>query len=180
MRKFLSVLPIAIFLLSCNQDKPAAEEKKDSATTETKKVDNTSYAYKAVYSSAFEIGKPEDSKVILDIWKAYEENKMGDTRALWADSVTLEFDGFTFHGPADSALKEGSADRGRYTSVKDSIDAFMPLHSTDRNENWVAVWGREYTVDKKGKKDTVDLHEIWMLKDGKAAYMARYRAHRKH
>jgi len=105
MRKLLAVLAIAFFIASCNQDKPAAEEKKDSATTETKKVDNTSYPYKASYSSAFEMGKPENSKVILDIWKAFEENKLSDTRSLWADSVTMQFDGFTFHGTADSALK---------------------------------------------------------------------------
>src|SRR5258708_1639969 len=149
MRKLLAVLAIAFFIASCNQDKPAAEEKKDSATTETKKVDNTSYPYKASYSSAFEMGKPENSKVILDIWKAFEENKLSDTRSLWADSVTMQFDGFTFHGTADSALKEGNAERARYTSVIDTVIAWLPLHSTDRNEDWVGVWAMEYTVNKK-------------------------------
>jgi hypothetical protein len=179
MSKFLSALTITIFMLSCNQAKPVAEEKKDSATTETKKADNISYPYKARYSSSFEMGKPEDVKTILDIWKAYEENKLSETKSLWGDTVTLQFDGFTFHGPVDSALKEGSADRGRYTSVKDSIDAVFPTHSIDRNEYWVGVWAREYTIDKKGKKDTTDLHEIWRLKDGKAVFASQFRAHHK-
>ena len=49
----------------------------------------------------------------------------------------------------------------------------------DRDEDWVAVWAREFTVDKKGEKDTADIHEIWLLRDGKARSMSQYRSHRK-
>jgi hypothetical protein len=179
MRKLFSVLAIACFMLSCNQDKPAAEAKTDSVKTEAKKVDTITYPYKAAYSSALEIGKSENAKLILDIWKAYENNKLENTKSVWADSVILQFEGFTFHGNAAKALEGAIKDRAQYTSVIDTVVAWAPLHSTDRNEDWVAIWGNEYTVNKKGKKDTIDIHEIWQLKDGKVAYMAQYKAHRR-
>jgi ketosteroid isomerase-like protein len=180
MRKFPFVLTIAIFMISCNQNKPAtAEEKTDSTKTEAKKIDTVTYPYKAAYSSAFEIGKSENAKIVLDIWKAYQDNKMDDTKGLWADSVIMQFDGATYRTNAAKTLEEGKKDRAQYTSVIDTVVAFMPLHSIDKNEDWVAVWGNEYTINKKGKKDTVDIHEIWQVKDGKVAYMAQYRAHRK-
>jgi len=179
MRKFISILVVAALIASCNQDKPAEEKKEDSAKTEVKKVEAVTYPYHAAYSSAIEIGKAENAKIVLDIWKAFEDNKLDETRALWADSVTMQFDGYTFHGKGDSVLAEGKAERNKYTSVVDSVDAWLPMHSTDRNQDWVAVWGREYTVNKKGKKDTADLHELFLVNNGKVSFMSQYRAHRK-
>ncbi|MBS1600410.1 MAG: nuclear transport factor 2 family protein [Bacteroidetes bacterium] len=179
-KSFSLLLATAAFIMSCNQDKPAAtEEKKDSTVAETKKVDNTVYPYKAYYSSSFEIGKPEYSKIVLDIWKAYEENKLDDTKNYWADSVTLEFDGYTFHGKGDSALKEAKVERAKYTSVFDSVAVWIPLHSVDKDADWVGIWAMETTVDKKGKKDVADVHEVWNFKNGKVVYISQFRAHRK-
>ncbi len=178
MTRLLCTIAIVFFMLSCGQNQQASSmANNDSA--QAPKADTTSYPFKAGYSSSFAIGKPESSKTVLAIWKAYEENKLADSKDLWSDSVTLQFEDFTFRGPRDSIIAGGTADRSRFTSVTDSVDAWVPLHANDKNTDWVAVWAREFTVDKKGKKDTQDLHEIWMLKDGKARFMSQYRAHRK-
>ena len=177
MIRFLFAVTIILFMLSCSQNQSSSGAKAD--TTQMAKADTTSYAYKAGYSSSFDIGKPEGAKTVLEIWKAYENNKLADTKNLWADTVTLQLENYTFHGSPDSAIAGGPADRSKFTSVIDSVDAWLPMHANDKNEDWVAVWAREFTVDKKGKKDTVDLHEVWLLKNGKARYMSQYRAHRK-
>jgi hypothetical protein len=177
MIRFLFTIAIVLFMLSCSQNQSASGTAGDS--TQMAKADTTSYAYKAGYSSSFDIGKPEASKTVLAIWKSYENNKLADSKDLWSDSVTLQFENFTFHGSRDSAIAGGIADRAQFTSVIDSVDAWVPLHSNDRNADWVAVWAREFTVDKKGKKDTADIHEIWQLKDGKARFMSQYRSHRR-
>ena len=177
MTKFLCTIAIVLFMLSCSQNQSASAPAGDSS--QMAKADTTSYAYKAGYSSSFSVGKSEDAKTVLAIWKAYEENKLADTKNLWADSVTLQFENYTFRGTRDSAIAGGNADRSQFTSVIDSVDVWLPLHSNDRNEDWVAVWAREFTVDKKGKKDTADIHEIWSLRDGKVRFMSQYRTHRK-
>ena len=177
MIRLVCTIAVVLVISSCGQNQPAAEVKSDAAPAA--KADSTTYPYKANYSSSFDFGKSEDAKTVLSIWKAYEDNNFASTKDLWADSATLQFEDFTFHGSRDSVMKGGADDRAHYTSVIDSVDAWIPLHSKDKNEDWVAVWGREYTVDKKGKKDTADLHEIWLLKSGKVAYVSQYRAHRK-
>jgi len=178
MRSIILTSIVAFVFSSCNQGTPAAETKKDS-TAETKPAVKISYPYTANYSSDFEIGKPENAKAILDLWKAYEVDKFDEVKNLFADSVTIQFENFTFHGSRDSTVKEAKASRGQFTSCVDSLDAWVSLHSKDKNEDWVSVWGREYTTNKKGKKDTADLHEIWQLKNGKVSFMSQYRAHRK-
>ena len=181
MRKILSVLAIASFIISCNQPSPAVEEKKDDGTAKAEaKKDSLNYPFTALYSASFEMGDPKNAKIVLDIWKAYQDNRMEDTKALWADSVTMQFaNGFTFHGGPDSVMAAGKADRSNYTSLTDSIDAWISTKSTDKNEEWVCVWAREYSTNKKGKKDTSSLQEIWRLKEGKVNFMAQFAAHRK-
>jgi len=177
MIRLLCTFAIVLFALGCAQNQSASTPAGDS--TKVSKVDSTVYPYKATYSSSFDIGKPEGAKTVLDLWKAYEDNKLADTRNMWADSVELQFENATFRGTRDSVVAAGTRARSQFTSVTDSIDAWTPLHSNDRNEDWVAVWGREMSVDKKGRRDTADIHEIWLLKDGKVKFMSQYRSHRK-
>lgn len=167
---------VAACIAGCNQN--TAADKTTAASTSS--PDSTKYPYKATYSSSFSMGAPANAKIILDIWKAYEENRLQDTKELWGDTVTMEFaSGFKLHAGRDSLIAGGVAERGKYSSVVDSVEAWMPLHSNDKNEDWVAVWGMEYTTDAKGKKDTTDLHEVWQLKNGKAVYMLQFSAKRK-
>jgi len=176
MRRLLALAAIAAFVAGCNQN-PAPDKTADAMTTA---ADSLKYPYKATYSSAFKMGDAAHAKTVLDIWKAYEENRLQDTKELWGDTVTMEFaSGFKLHASRDSLIAGGVAERGKYTSVVDSVEAWMPLHITDKNEDWVAIWAMEYTTDAKGKKDTSDIHEVWQLKNGKAVYMLQFSAKRK-
>ena len=48
------------------------------------------------------------------------------------------------------------------------MHAIFPVKSTDKNEDWVCIWGTEVNTDKKGKTDSVHLQETWRFnKDGK-------------
>ena len=175
MRRFIAIVAAAALIAACNQN--PAPEKKDAMAPA---ADSLQYPYKPLYSSSFSIGQGANAKIVLDIWRAYEDNRLADSKAYWADSVTLEFaDGFKLHTSRDSLIAGGNADRAQYKSVIDSVQAWIPLHSTDKNEDWVGVWATEYIETVKGKKDTSDVHEIWQLKGGKVVYMAKYKGKRK-
>ncbi|MEP6950568.1 MAG: hypothetical protein ABI863_14885 [Ginsengibacter sp.] len=65
--------------------------------------------------------------------------------------------------------------RGSMSTAVSSIDAWMPLRSIDRNEDWVAVWGTETDTYPYGKTDKKDLHEIWRInKEGKVDFMKQF------
>ena len=62
--------------------------------------------------------------------------------------------------------------------IADTINAVMPVYSTDKKENWVLVWATEINTDKTGKTDTVQLMETWRInKDGKADVLYQYDRH---
>jgi hypothetical protein len=78
------------------------------------------------------------------------------------------WDGSRMHASRDSVIAAAQSMRNGYASVTSRIDAFTPLKSVDKNENWVAIWGMETHTDKKGKVDSINLHEVWRInKNGK-------------
>src|SRR6185295_2251900 len=134
--------------------------------------------YAVSYSSQFEIGDPENAKKILGLWKDWDNNTLDNGRDLFADTVTMQFaEGNTMKGPRDSILAGAKGFRGTFASVTSSVDAVTSLKSVDKGDSWVNIWGKEVTVDKKGKKDSLQLQENWMLnKDGKIAWMIQYKS----
>jgi hypothetical protein len=53
----------------------------------------------------------------------------------------------------------------------------MAVKSTDKNEHWVLIWGREIDTHKDGKVDSTELQETWMFdQNGKAALLYQFAA----
>src|SRR5436190_22256939 len=89
MKRLLTALFAAAFLFACNNEKKTdetagkTEEKKESAAI--------TYPYKAVYSSDFSMGDANHAKMVLDLYKMWEDNKVDEMKALQADSVSIDF-----------------------------------------------------------------------------------------
>ena len=85
-------------------------------------------------------------------------------------------DGNRMVGTRDSALAGAKQYRGMYSTVKSTVHAITPLRSTDKNEDWVCIWGTEvHTMN--GKTDSVQLQETWRFnKDGKVSLLYQYAA----
>jgi hypothetical protein len=137
-------------------------------------MNDMSMPYKANYSSNFRMGKPEHAKMILELWKDWDDNAF-DRHNYMADTVTMYFpDGSMVRGK-DSALAGAKRYRGSMSSASSTLDAWMPLRSIDRNQDWVAVWGTETDTWPDGKTEKKDLHEIWRInKDGKIDFMKQF------
>ena len=174
------------FLIFCNsviaQDKVKVKDDKVKVKDDNGKMKmkganaNTMYPYKANYSSNFAIGNPAHSKIILDLWKDWDDNAF-DRHDYMADTVVMFFPDGTMSKGKAATLEGAMKYRGGMTSAKSTIDAWIPLKSTDRNENWVAVWGSETDTWADGKTETRDIHEIWRFnKDGKVDWMKQFTA----
>ena len=128
------------------------------------------------------MGNPEYSSMILQgSWKDWENNTMDNMKSWIADTIVAFHSDNSMIRGADSLIARWKKGRARYSSVIDSIDAVMPVYSTDKNENWVLVWAREINIKTDGTKDSAAVMETWRInKDGKADLLLQYdRAKRK-
>ncbi len=176
MRKFLLVLTGAFVIVACNN------ETKTDTGNDTQVKAAASLPYVPGYSASFKMGNAEYSSMILQgSWKDWENNTMDNMKSWLADTiVAFHSDNSTVRG-LDSLTARWKRGRAKYSSVIDSIDAVIPVYSTDKNENWVLVWTREIGTKTDGTKDTASVMETWRInKDGKADLLLQYdRAKRK-
>lgn len=175
MRKTFLYLMVAVLLAACNN-----ETKEETKAAEPAKA-TVQLPFTVSYSSSFEMGDPGHVATILQgSWKDWEENKLDKSKWL-ADTVVVFHSNSIVTQGADSLIARWKRFRNDYTSVIDTIDAAMSVRSTDKNENWVLVWGKEINTKKDGTIDTTNMMETWRInKDGKADMLFQHdRARRK-
>ena len=172
MKKFFLFIAAAVLFTACNSDSTA-----DSATSDSAVVKSAvALPYPVGYSSSFEIGNADyTATVVQGSWKDWETNNLDNMKNWMADTITaFHSDGSMVKG-VDTLMARWKRQRAVYTTVIDSIDAVLPVYSTDKKENWVLVWAREINTKKDGTKDTVALMETWRInKDGKADFLLQY------
>lgn len=128
--------------------------------------------YTAGYSSNFSPGKQEDALTVLNSYKAWENGDMAALAATFADSIAINFpDGSKFYGTRDSAIGDAKKYRDGISSVKIDMDAWIPMHNNDKNEDWVLVWYKEIDTRKNGKTDSTYYHDLNLIKSGKIAFI---------
>ena len=173
MKKIFYLFSLSAFA-ACNSGsdtKTESTSSKDSSAT-----DAVSYAYSADYSSKFEIGDPKNVHTVFALYKDWEDNKLDNSKDKFADSVTMvSSSGEIMTGKWDSINAAMKPYRNSLGTVTTQVHAVVPLRSTDKNEDWVLVWFKEYRTDAKGKKDSTEFQETWKLnKDGKADLLYQY------
>ena len=163
MKKIL-IMGCIVALSSCHSD-----EKKESEPKSAMQEAGPALPYTATYSSKFEMGDNKNAEAVLAAWKSWDDGNLQTSRKLFADTMHFYLrDGSVMHGPTDSTLAGAQRFRSTFSAVKSTVHVYMPLKSTDKNENWVCIWGTEVSTDKQGKVDSVGLQETWRFnKDGK-------------
>jgi hypothetical protein len=182
MKKIFLFLAAAALFTACSNDKKT-ETGTESATKEAMSAaPAVPLSMTPSYSSSFEMGNPAYSAMIVQgSWKDWSDNNLDNMKNWIADTIVAFHSDNTMARGADSLMARWKRGRAAYTSVKDTINAVMPVYSTDKNENWVLVWAKEINTDTKGKVDTAYVMETWRInKDGKADMLLQFdRANRK-
>jgi len=148
-----------------------------TGTTSTSDSGNTTGSamalpYTAGYTSSFSIGSDSSVANVLNNYKAWENGDMEGFKNTLADSVAASFSsGFKFKATRDSAMKLASMFRDSLSNVQIKMDAWIPLHAKDKNEDWVSVWYTEIDTYKTGKVDSAYYQDDNMIdKNGKIVY----------
>lgn len=162
---FIAVLAACIFACNTAEKTPPGETKAVPAT----KAEINLAGYSPTYSVSFEMGDSKHAEAVLALWKDWDSGNLEPSKMLFADSVRFyTYDGSLITGPRDSAVAGAQNYRNMFSAIKSTVHAIFPIKSTDKNEDWVCIWGTEVNTDKKGKIDSVHLQETWRFnKDGK-------------
>ena len=167
MKRLFIVLFATSVLVACSNDKKTDET---SAKPEEKKESVAiAYPYTAAFSSDLSIGDANHAKMVLDLYKMWEDGKVDDFKTLMGDSVSIDFpDGNKYKdNKVDSMISFAKQVRSTFSSVKLAFDGWMPIHANDIKEDFVLVWYREYETDMKGKVDSIRGHACFHIKNNK-------------
>ncbi len=167
MKKFL-VLFCAVAFVACNNEKPAAASAEAKAM-----VPADMHGFTPSYSASFVMDSAKNTETVLALWQEWNGGDLSKSRSHFADSVAFFLaDGSSMMGPTDTLLKGMQAYRSSFTKMDATVEAIFAVKCTDKNENWVAVWGHEIQTNQAGKVDTVSLQETWRFnKEGKVNMM---------
>ncbi len=172
MKKLILIFIVTV-AISCN------EKSDNAASTETTPAAPVALPMPVTYSSSFELGNPAYAAMIVQgSWKDWQDNTMDSMQKWVADTaVIIQSDNKRIQG-VDSLMANWKRGRAKYSAITDSINAAVPLYSTDKKENWVLVWATEYNTKADGTKDTAAVMETWRInKDGKADLLLQYDRH---
>lgn len=154
-------------LASCNNGAETKEVVKTDTVVapETPKV---TFPYTATYSSDFSMGNPEYTKIVLDMYKALEENRIDDIGQYLADTVhRYNYAQVHYNLPRAAMLSQLKAFRGQFKEFSETPLSFFAVRSNDKQEDWVVTWVKEKVIFNNGKADSTTYQENWRFKDGK-------------
>ncbi|MBC7827389.1 MAG: hypothetical protein H7122_06565 [Chitinophagaceae bacterium] len=172
MKKIFLLITVAAVLNACNNEIKSGSADSDSTSAKSP----VTLPYTASYSSSFEMGNPEFSATILKgSWKDWENNNIDNMKSWVADTVVAFHSDNSMVRGVDSLIATWKRNRAQYKAVIDTINAVIPVFSTDKKENWVLVWATEINTKMDDSKDTVALMETWRInKDGKADLLFQF------
>jgi len=177
MKKILAIASLAM-LAACNSPESAkTDDAMKTSADSTAQVPDITSPYKIGYSSKFVIDDPNNAETLLTLWKDWDNGNLGAHKEIFADSVEMHFaDGSMMHSTRDSIIAAAQNYRNSFATAVSSVDAVMAVKSTDKDENWALIWGKEIDTDKKGKIDSFYLQETWRFnKAGKANLFFQYK-----
>lgn len=167
MKRVFVVLTACAFM-ACNNEKAA-----DAPAEAKANVPANTYGFTPQYSFSFVMDSAKNTETVLALWKDWKDGDLSKSRTHFADSLSLFLaDGTSMVGKTDDLLKGMQDYRSSFKEMVVGVDAVFGVKSTDKNEDWVAVWGTEIMTNMAGKKDTVSLQETWRFnKTGKVDLM---------
>lgn len=166
MKQVLFCFLAAGLFFSCKDEKKTGEETAKVAGT-ADSVTQMDYAYTIEHPDQWVPGNRENTRMVLQSLKDYENGNIEACMKSFADSVELSFDGFHGKFTRDSVQKMFTADRSRNKSMKIDMHDFESVKSKDGKKEYVSLWYNEKWEDQKGKMDSVSVMDDLEIKNGK-------------
>lgn len=176
MKRLFFYACMALTLSACNN---SAEDKNtpagDSATKATTAAPTEKLDYPYTLSEPYKNWQPGNQQHAVTIMKGLKAFETGDVATCvtsFGDSVMVMFDGYRAKLSNDSLKKQFMAERGNYTSMTIKMEDWESVISSDKKEEWVTLWYKQITTDKKGKTDSIDVVDDAKIENGKVVLLS--------
>ena len=170
MKKLIFFSFAGLLFASCNNPGTAT----NSTTKDSTTPPAMNYPYTIKQPDNWNIGSPQNTMTLLSSLKAYENGNVDEALKDWADSVHLQFDAMDTTMSKDSIKPMFIKDRANIKSMNIKMDDWESVISKDKSEEWVTLWYRQTWEDMDGKKDSADIIDDAMFKNGKIARLDEY------
>lgn len=169
MKQVLVIAATVFFAFGCNNKSETTDTKTTTdSTTATADVDTAAYPYKL--EKPYQNWQPNDQVHAINVMKslkAYETNDINACVAAFGDSVELRFDGYQEKVSNDSLKTMFTRTRGDLADLKIKMGDWESVISKDKKEQYVTLWYKEITTDKKGKTDSLSIVDDLKIENGK-------------
>jgi hypothetical protein len=173
-RSFIYLVP-AIFIVSCNNNKPSAQPSTaaDSSTkSQPAATEQASTLPPFVVFKNWEMGDPGNSELILSTYKGWDSDSTGVMSTYFADTTRFDLpDGRRFtttNNTIESTLRKW---RKNYKETSNIPFSLISLHNKDLDQQWVIAWTWNKWRNADGTKDSMLYCDNWRLKDSKIVYL---------
>ncbi len=161
MKKILILSLLICMIISCNNPADKATVKIDSA--DAKPI----YAYTIDKPDNWVMGGAKNTSLALASLKAFETNKIDECISYFADSVDWKADYFEAKLSKDSLRSIFNESWKEMASLKINMHDFESVVSKDKHDEYVTLWYKQTTTDKKGKIDSVEMINDMKMLNGK-------------
>ncbi len=117
MMKKLIIPGMIVLFVACNAGNNKTANESTGVSADSSKSKEISYPYAITYSSQFVMADPQNSKLVLDLWKDYDNNTLDKSADKLADSVTMMLPGMTLHANRDSIISALKAYRNSFNAA---------------------------------------------------------------
>jgi hypothetical protein len=161
MKKFLFIGGLAVMAIGCNN----TESKKDDSMAMASSSEKIDYAYlpRDHQPDNWDRGDQKNVALVLNSLKAWADGNIDESVKNFADTVTIQRDGFDSKVSKDTLRQWFKHDY----SVQIKMDDYETVTSKDKKDNWVSLWYTEIHTDKAGKVDSVFNMDDLKIDNGK-------------
>lgn len=160
---------LLVLFISCGHD----EHENNSITTNTATTTRQEvkepeiFDYPVVYKN-WQMGDHENTRVVLQMYKAWDTRSIDDMKPLLADSVTFNLPGQVRHssdkvGMIEFLLKQ----RRKYQYASNDIISAFPVVNKETNDEWVNVLSYNKWKYTDGVRDSMLYQDLWKIRNGK-------------
>jgi hypothetical protein len=168
MKRAFLCLCLAAALTACNSNESAKSSDKPADTKVAAAADEKmDYAYTIEHPDQWEWGSKENTKMVLQSLKHWEQGNIQACLANFGDSIHLKFDGLDAKMPRDSVSKMFTEDWKKYKSVVVNMEDFESVKSKANGMEYVSLWYKQKWEDQKGVWDSIYCMDDLQIKNGK-------------